>query len=88
MISDDLADEARRARKVRQLVDIATTLIIQSRMTRRDAEKLVQTVRGLILRLFPGSAETFEIVYARRFSRLIREFAIDGSVEPDDHHVT
>jgi hypothetical protein len=72
---EQLADEARRARKVRQIVDIATTLIMQSNMTRADAESLVAIVRERILTLFPGREQTFELVYARRFKRLIDEFA-------------
>ena len=47
---------------------------MQSSMTRRDAEHLVSIVRAQILTLFPDSEETYEVVYARRFSRLIDEF--------------
>ena len=72
---EQLADEAARARKVRHLVDLATSLIMQSAMSRRDAESLVETVRERILTLFPDGAETYELVYAPRFKRLIDEFA-------------
>ena len=43
-------------------------------MTRRDAEQLVVEVRERILALFPDGEETYEVVYARRFRRLIDEF--------------
>jgi hypothetical protein len=72
---EQIADEAARARKVRQLVDLATSLIMQAKMTRVDAEQLVAAVRERILALFPGREETYELIYARRFSRLIDEFA-------------
>ena len=72
---EELADEAARARKVRHLVDLATSLIMQSAMARRDAQQLVSTVRERILDLFPDGAETYELIYAPRFSRLIDEFA-------------
>ena len=68
-----IADEARRARKVTQIVDIATALIAQSAMSRREAEALVEYARPAILELFPDGAQTFEVVYARRFRRLIDE---------------
>jgi hypothetical protein len=71
---EQLADESRRARKVRQLVDIASSLIMQSNMTRREAETLVAHVREQILGLFPDGASTYELVYAPRFKRLIDEF--------------
>jgi hypothetical protein len=73
---EQLADEARRALKVRQIVDIATSLIMQSRLTRREAEHLVQGIRQQILLLFPDGEETYEIIYAPRFRRLIDEFAV------------
>jgi hypothetical protein len=72
---EQLADESRRARKVRQLVDIATSLIMQSNMTRNEAENVVDGIRARILALFPDGELTYEIIYARRFSRLIDEFA-------------
>lgn len=72
---EEVADEARRARKVRQIVDISTSLIMQSNMTRREAEALVGGVRERILALFPDGEQTYELIYARRFRRLIDEFA-------------
>lgn len=73
---EQLADESRRASKVRQLVDIASSLIMQSKMPRREAEALVGCVRGQILTLFPDRAETYELIYAPRFRRLIDEFTV------------
>jgi hypothetical protein len=48
---------------------------MQSGMTRRDAENLVVAVRERILQLFPDGEETYELIYAPRFKRLIDEFA-------------
>jgi hypothetical protein len=72
---EQLDDEAGRVRKVRHLVDLATSLIMQAGMTRREAEQLVAEVRQRILTLFPDGEETYELVYSRRFRRLIDEFA-------------
>ena len=44
-------------------------------MSRSDAELLVAQVRDRILVLFPGAEQTYEVVYARRFKRLIDEYA-------------
>jgi hypothetical protein len=74
---EQLADEARRARKVRQLVDIATAFIMQSNLTVCDAEALVRMVREQILMLFPDGAETYELIYRARFTRLITEYTSD-----------
>lgn len=71
---EQLADEEARARKVRHLVDLATSLIMQSGMTRRDAQQLVAAMRERILSLFPDGEDTYELIYAPRFRRLIDEF--------------
>lgn len=47
---------------------------MQSNLPRADAELLVEHVRDRILSLFPDGANTYEVVYARRFKRLIDEF--------------
>ena len=73
---EQLADESRRVRNVRQLVDIATALIMQSNLTIDDAEGLVEGVRARILTLFPDGEETYELIYAPRFKRLIHEYAL------------
>jgi hypothetical protein len=79
---EQLDDEASRLRKVRHLVDLATSLIMQARMTRHEAEQLVAEVRVRVLGLFPDGAETFELLYSRRFRRLINEFAKPAAANP------
>jgi len=49
---------------------------MQSGLSRREAELLVESVREHILTLFPDGANTFEVVYAPRFRRLIDEFTV------------
>lgn len=51
-------------------------------MTRREAEQLVDAMRERILSLFPGRDATYELIYARRFRRLIDEFARPDHVSP------
>lgn len=48
---------------------------MQAQLSRADAEQLVAVVRERILALFPGAEDTYELLYARRFRRLIDEFA-------------
>jgi len=47
---------------------------MQSDMSRGEAELLVESVRDRILNLFPDGSTTYEVVYARKFRRLIAEF--------------
>jgi len=71
----DLAEEHRRARQLRILVDLTCNVIAQGRLTRAEAQDLVDAARRRILELFPGKEDTFELILAPRFARLIDEFA-------------
>ena len=62
-------------RRVRVIVDLTSSAIMQGRLPRRDAETLVSAARARILDLFPGREHTYELLYARRFRRLLDEFA-------------
>jgi hypothetical protein len=73
----EVAEEARRARQLRVIVDLASSVIAQGGLSRAEAEALVAATRRRALELFPGKEQTFELVLAPRFARLIREFAVD-----------
>ncbi len=71
---EEIEDERRRARRVRQIVDFTCAMIAQGQMPREDAEELVLAARARILDLFPGGEQTYEIVCAPRFRRILDEF--------------
>jgi hypothetical protein len=70
----DLAEENRRARQLRMIVDLASSVIVQGGLDRGEAEALVAATRRRALELFPGKEATFDLILAPRFARLIREF--------------
>ncbi len=70
----EIEDEQRRARYVRLIVDFTSSVIMQGRMVRTEAETLVRAARAKILELFPGREQTYELLYAPRFRRLLDEF--------------
>ena len=78
---EDIEDEKRRARRVRQIVDFTCALIGQGHLPRHDAQALVDAARDRILELFPGREQTYEIVCAPRFRRVLEEFT---RPEPSD----
>ena len=57
---DEIEDELRRARRVRQIVDFTCAMIAQGQLARRDAERLVDAARQRILDLFPFRARSSE----------------------------
>ena len=48
---------------------------MQGTLSRREAETMVSAARARILELLPGAEHTYELVYSRRFRRLLEEFA-------------
>jgi hypothetical protein len=69
----EMQEEERRVRHLRRLVDFTLSLIAQSHLSLEEAQRLVQGVRQHAYRLFPEKKETFELIYAPRFRRLITE---------------
>jgi hypothetical protein len=66
-----LADEDRRMRLLRVLVDAASTAIRTHPLSRAEAEEVVEHLRRKVLALFPDKGETFDLVYRGRFRRLV-----------------
>lgn len=69
-----LAEEQRRADRLRLMIDVTATVIRQGRLTRAEGEALVETTRRRALELFPDKESVFDLVLAPRFARLLDEF--------------
>jgi hypothetical protein len=69
-----IAEETRRARILRMVVDLTSNVIAQGGLTRAEAEDIVAAARNRALELFPGKEETWELILAPRFARLMDEF--------------
>jgi hypothetical protein len=67
-----IADENRRMKRLRILVNLTTAELMQSDLTLAEARAVVERMRGAALALFPGSEATFELIYGSRFERIIR----------------
>jgi hypothetical protein len=70
----DRTEEDRRARQLRMIVDLTSNVIMQGGIDRKEAAALVAATRRRALELFPGKEDTFDLILAPRFARLIREF--------------
>jgi hypothetical protein len=69
------AEEGRRVRRLRMVVDLTSNVIMQGRLSRPEAEELIAAARVRILDLFPDKESTYELILAPRFARLMDEFA-------------
>jgi hypothetical protein len=66
-------EETKRVYLLRRTVDWAEITIRAGDVTRQDAESLVDAVAARAEELFPGSRDTFAIVYGFRLKRVIHE---------------
>ena len=74
-MTDPEAEERRRLRLLRTVVDLTTNVLAQGQMTRPEAEALVAAARRRALELFPDKEKTYDLILAPRFARLMNEFA-------------
>jgi hypothetical protein len=72
--AEEVREEHRRVRYVQYIVNITSNVIMQGNLARSEGEALVSAARARILDLFPGRDETYEVLYARRFDRLLNDF--------------
>jgi hypothetical protein len=70
---EEIAEENKKIRMLRFMVDFTISLIYQGNLTKEEASEHFLRVRDFALRLFPGKEEAFEIIYAPRFKRIITE---------------
>jgi hypothetical protein len=77
-----VAEEQGRVRRLRTIVDLTTAVLMQGRLTPEEAHALVDATRQRVLELFPDKEETYEMILAPRFARLIREFVPPARVLP------
>jgi hypothetical protein len=78
---DDLADEEKRMRRLRLLVDLNQAVLMQANLTLREAFEIMRSTKNAALALFPDKGDVFDLIYAPRFTRIIRErFVILGGL--------
>jgi hypothetical protein len=69
-----VAEEQRRADRLRRTVDVACAVLRQGGLTRAEGEAIVAVTRAQVLELFPGRGDVFDLVLASRFRRILDEF--------------
>jgi len=69
----EIAEELRRARLLRPLTDTTAATLRQADLDRAGADALVAATRRRALRLFPGREDTFDLILAPRFARIVQE---------------
>jgi len=73
-----IAEERRRADRLRRTVDVACAWLRQARPPRHEAEAVVAFTKERVLGLFPDKEEVWRLVLAPRFARILDEFCGRG----------
>jgi hypothetical protein len=72
-MDDELREEEKKLRRLRFIVDFAIQFIQTQDITHDEAITVVEGVRKQVLNLFPGKEDTFDLIYAPRFKRVLNE---------------
>lgn len=65
--------EEKKMRRLRTIVDLTAAVLAQEKMTIDEALDLMNATKRTVLQLFPGKEHTYNIIYGRRFERILRE---------------
>jgi len=72
-MDDPLQEEEKKLRRLRFIVDFALEYLRSQQLNHDEAIRVVEGVRKHALKLFPGKEDTFDIIYAPRFKRVLNE---------------
>ncbi len=81
-MNEALLEEDKRMRLLRFVIDLNQAVLMQQvDLTLREAFQIMRDTRQAALNLFPGKDDVYELIYAPRFRRIIRErFVIPGGL--------
>jgi hypothetical protein len=68
-----IAEENRRMRRLRLVVQLALEVIAQGELPYEEASDLATATRRVALQLFPGKEDAFDLIYRPKFQRLMSE---------------
>lgn len=60
-------------RHLRVIVDLTAAILAQEKVTVNEALDLINGTKRAVLHLFPGKEQTYDLIYGRRFARILRE---------------
>ena len=81
MMRELLADEEKRMRRLRFLVNLAQGVLMQADLTLREAFEIMNDTKKAALALFPDKESVYDLIYTPRFRRIIAErFVIPGGL--------
>jgi hypothetical protein len=71
-LPDTMSDEEKRMRRLKVIVDLTAAVLAQEKMSIDEALDLMNATKQTVLRLFPGKENTYNMIYGRRFERILK----------------
>ena len=79
----DIREEETRLRRLRLAIDLTQAVLMQADLTLREAFDIMADARKAALALFPDKGDVYDLIYAPRLMRIVRErFVIPGGKRP------
>ncbi len=75
-----LLEEEKKIRRLRFIVDLAQAILMQQQdLTLKEAFEIMRDAKRAALNLFPDKESVYDMVYERRFKKIIAQrFVING----------
>jgi len=82
LMHEAIREEEKKMRILRFVVDVNQAILLQQEnLTLREAFDILTNTKKAVLNLFPDKEDVYELIYSRRFRRIIRErFVIPGGL--------
>ena len=78
----DMLNEELKLGVLRSMVDDVSSKIIDGELSRKKAEGEIARVRRKAQMLIPDMMETYDLIYASRFRRLVEQFIVEREAKP------
>jgi predicted deacetylase len=76
-----IKEEEKKMKRLKFIVDLTQAILMQANLSIEEAIETVNQTKKAILNLFPDKENTYELIYAPRFRRIIAErFTIPGTL--------
>ena len=86
MDQEALVEEEKQMRRLKWIVDLNQAVLMQADLTLREAFDIIKNTKKAAVALFPDKGDVFDLIYAPRFKRIIRErFVIPGGLSLRRH---
>jgi len=69
----NLEEEQRKMRLLRTIVDLTSAILCQGNLSMPEAIELISATKKGVIQLFPGKEDVYDLIYRRRFERIIKE---------------